>query len=407
MFRSIKARIHASSSSTSQQQRRIWQVKAMAAFALTAGALHAPTAFAKDPHSCANSPIQAQGSWRVLTDFSGIANGVTVADIDFAHTITAENAFRDYRISAIIFAPTISGPYQTFPLVTFPGLGVRWKWGGYVDVLNGQVNYGKIPAVGTVVQKSGPFFETEFALSTFNKQFKFKWKLELVVTDVKAYAGGKGNFNNEPGIRSMQVMPIISDPAYSNIINQACDPVSGYFDIALSQGGSLELPELPKPPTPTCQFPLSTMNQSIALDFSTTGRVPSNGAARTQGAASETRFNINAVNCGLNTNYAIYFTDTNASAATKDYLNSSNPAMVGKVNLRIYQGSSNSPIQFGPAPTGSTLPANPPGVTNANTPAGSNFLHDFYVQYVRAPGVTGTLPSGALAAKTTVTVVYP
>lgn len=406
MFRYIKAHIHASSSSKSQQRRWVWQAKAIAACALTVGAIHAPTALAAGSQSCASSPIQPESVWNIKTDFAGIANGVTVADITFSNTVTASNTMLGYTMGVVVFSPTASGPYQTFPLKTFPGLSMRWRWDGYVNIQDAAVNISSLAPSGTVVTQTGLITSAPFTTNIFAKKYKLRWKLELVVTDVKAYAGGKGNFYNENVTSQMQIMPTISDIT-APISNQTCNPVTSDFSQALSQGGSIELPELPKPPTPTCQFPLSTMNQSIALNFSTTGRVPSNGADRTQGAGSESRFNINAINCGLNTNYAIYFTDTNASAATKDYLNSSNPAMAGKVNLRIYQGSSNTPIQFGPAPTGSTLPANPPGVTNANTPAGSNFLHDFYVQYVRAPGVTGTLTSGELAAKTTVTVVYP
>lgn len=406
MFRFIKARIYWSSSATSKLQRCAWLVKLMAGCAVTTGALHSHTAFAAGGQTCTSSPVQAEAPWNVVTDFAGISNGKVVASTTFSNIVNASNTGIGYTLGVFVFSPSASGPYQTFPLKTFPGLGMRWRWDGYEDISNAAIVTSTLVPSGTVVTKSGEVTSTKFITNIFSKKFKLKWKLELVVTDVKVYAGGKGNFYNEDSAFGMQIMPIISDVT-APIVNQACSPVTSNFAQALSQGGTIELPELPKPPTPTCQFPISSMNQTIAVDFSTTGSVPSNGAARTQAGASETQFNINAVNCGLNTNYAIYFTDTNAPVATKDYLNSSNSPMAGQVNLRIYKGSSSSPIQFGPAPSGSSLPANPPAVTNANTPAGSNFMHDFYVQYVRAPGVTGNLPSGSLSARTTVTVVYP
>nr|WP_240154369.1 fimbrial protein [Comamonas sp. Tr-654] len=174
----------------------------------------------------------------------------------------------------------------------------------------------------------------------------------------------------------------------------------------MGSGGIIALPELPKPPTPTCQFPVANLNQTVGLNLSTTGRVPANGSARTEGAGSETRFNISAINCGDGASYSIYFTDTNAAGATKNYLNGTGQ-LASKVNLRLYQGSNNEPVQFGIAPTGSSLPLHPPAVTNQLTLANTSFFHDFYVQYVRAPGEAGTLPAGNMQAQATVTVVYP
>ncbi|MGU3627092.1 fimbrial protein [Comamonas sp. C24C] len=383
--------------------------KAVAACAVTAGALHVPEAAAAGGNqSCSSSSMRAETSWNVMNNFAGIANGVSIADITFSQTTTALNTLINYAVEAVVLMPAGSlGPYQTIPLSTFPGLGLRWSWAGYEDLGGAAVNTSMLRPVGTVVTSSAIFTNATFTSTPTTKTFKLKWKFELVVTDVRAYAGGVGDFSRESNLGSMSVLPSINDIT-APIKKQACSPVLSGFQQALGKGGVIALPELPKPPTPTCQFPISTLNQTVTLNDSSTGSVPANGAARTEGAASETRFNINAVNCGANSNYAIYFTDTSAAGASKDYLNStSGGALSGKVNLRLYQGSNSVPVQFGPAPTGSSLPANPPGVTNSGTQAGSSFVHDFYAQYVRAPGVTGTLPAGTMGAQTTVTVVYP
>lgn len=386
-----------------------WLTRALAACAVTAAALHTPHAAAAGGQTCYASPMQSEVPWQLRTDFSGLTNGVTVADVVFSQTISAGNVQVNYTGEVSAINPSASGLFNTVPLQTFPGLGLRWSYAGYENVSNAEVDPSTLPAVGTVVTRPGVSYlvKARFTTTPPTKVFKFKWRFELVVTDIRAYAGGIGDFTRETGLGGMQALPSVSD-IYPTIVHQSCYPTLAGFDQALGAGGAIALPELPKPPTPTCQFPISTLNQTVMLNSSTTGRVPANGAARTEGAASETRFNINAVNCGANSNYAIYFIDTSAAGASKDYLNStSGSALSGKVNLRLYQGSNSVPVQYGPAPTGSGLPANPPGVTNSGTQAGSNFVHDFYAQYVRAPGVTGTLPAGSMGAQTTITVVYP
>lgn len=406
MFRSIKARIYPSSFPGSQSQRWGWLAKAAVACAMTAGALHAPAALARP--TCTNGNMVKESDWAITGNFANIANGVSIAHVMFSQTVTASQTNIGNQVYAVIGRPA-AGPYQTIPLATFSGLGMKLSFVGYINDLNAELNPNNFNAlIGTVIAGSTSNFGTSTfstGTTTSNRKFRLVWRLDLVVTDVKIYAGGTGNFLNEPnlGANITFIAPII----YDGTVNQACYNVTSNFQNALASGGAIQLPELPKPPTPTCQFPISTMNQTIPLAFSTTGRVPANGSARTEGATAETRFNIQANNCGADSNYAIYFTDANAAGATKDYLNSSG-ALAGKVNLRLFQGANNVPVQFGPAPTGSSLPTHPAGVTNSLTPANSNFVHDFYVQYVRAPGVDASaVGPGSLAAQTIVTAVYP
>ncbi|WP_043005548.1 fimbrial protein [Comamonas testosteroni] len=341
-----------------------------------------------------------------MNNFAGIANNVSVADVIFSQTITASNTLLNFTAEASVLTPGATGPYQTVALATFPGLGLRWKFAGYEDVSNAAINTGMLPSVGAVITNSASYWiNAKFTSNATPKKYKLKWKFELVVTDLRAYAGGMGDFSRETSLNAMQVLSSIGDVT-APIVHQACSPVLSGFAQALGAGGVIALPELPKPPTPTCQFPIGTLNQTIALNPVSGASVPASGSLRAS-ASNETRFQINANNCGANTDYAIYFTDANAAGASKDYLITAG-ALANKVNLRMYQGAGSAPIQFGPAPTGSSLPPHSPGLVNSNTPANSNFIHDFYVQYVRAPGVDASqVTPGSLTAKMIITVMYP
>lgn len=385
---------------------RRWAGLALAACAVTAAALHAPDAAAAGGQQCTNSAMQADTAWRVTTNFAGIANGVTIADLTFSHSVKATNTRMNYIMGLTVESPGATGPYQTVPLLTFPGLGLRWSWQGYENISNAEVNTNYLRPVGSVVTSYGQeWIAAPFTTNVLTKQFRAKWKLELVVTDINVYAGGVGNFNNESGLRFMRVTPTIKDNV-APVVLQACFPVFSNLADAMRQGGALALPELPKPPTPTCQFPVASLNQSVPLNRGTTGSVPANGAGRAEGAVGETPFFINAVNCGADSNYALYFTDANQAGGNKEYLNSTG-AQAGKVNLRMYSAGSTVPVQFGPPPVGGSQPAYAAGVTNSGTAAGSSFNHPLTVQYVRAPGYAGALTADSLAAQATVTVVYP
>ncbi|WP_407713841.1 fimbrial protein [Comamonas testosteroni] len=385
---------------------RRWAGLALAACAVTAAALHAPDAAAAGQQQCTNSAMQAEGPWNITTNFAGIANGVSIADITYSHSVTATNTLINYVMGLTVETPGATGPYQTVPLLTFPGLGLRWSWAGYDNISNAQVNTSALRPVGSVVTAFGrEWIAAPFTTNVPTKQFRVRWKLELVVTDIRAYAGGVGNFNNESGLRGMRVTPSIKDNV-APVVLQACSPVFSNLAQALAAGGALALPELPKPPTPTCQFPVASLNQSVPLNRGTTGSVPANGAGRAEGAVGETPFFINAVNCGADSNYALYFTDANQAGGNKEYLNSTG-AQAGKVNLRMYSAGSTVPVQFGPPAVGGSQPAYAAGVTNSGTAAGSSFNHPLTVQYVRAPGYVGPLTADSLAAQATVTVVYP
>ncbi|MBS3021076.1 hypothetical protein DJFAAGMI_03840 [Comamonas sp. PE63] len=395
---------------SSPSSRWAWVAKAMAACAVTAGALHAPAALAAGGQSCEASTMQAHGAWNILQDFTGIQNGVPIADVTFSQLITAHQVQANFTTSPSIIMPFATGPYQTLPLQTFPGLGLRLKWAGYEDVLNASLS-NALPPIGTVIAGPVAYWNpARFATSSLGaqtKQYRFKWKFELVVTDVRAYAGGVGDFSRETALGSMQMFVTVSD-IYPTIVNQSCAPVINDIANALI-GGVIALPELPKPPTPTCQFPIANnLTQSVTIPKGTTGSVPTNGASRAEGSSGERQFFIQAVNCGANSNYEMYFSDANAGGGGGNtYLTTTGP-LAGKVNLRMYSGSNTNPIQFGAPPAGGSQPSFAAGVTQSGTFAGQTVTHPLTVQYVRAPGyAAGALTADQLTAQATVTVLYP
>lgn len=379
-----------------------WLAKGLAACAVTACALHAPYAAAAG-HACTQGNIRADSGWNILQDFAGLANGVTVGSIDFSQAVTSSGMAAGYQVRVNTLAPGMTG--GVMKLDTFPGLGMKWRFLGY-EPDNTAATASPLPAVGTYIQQSSLFINATFPNAGAVKNFRLKWRFELVVTDMKVYAGGVGNFSNESNLKNWSVVPIVVDNPQT--VLQACTNTNAQFAPALSSGGAIALPELPKPPTPTCQFPVGNINQGVALNLGTTGAVPAIGAGRSEGSASETRFQINALNCGLNSNYALYFTDVNDPSVLKDFVKGTSGSLAGKVNLRIFSDSSGaSPVSIGPKPVGGSMPSYNPGATNSGTAAGSSFVHPFYVQYVRAPGVTGPLTAGTLGAQANITVVYP
>ena len=348
-----------------------------------------------------NTTMQRETNWNVKSNTADITNGATVAEITLSHTITASNTRRNYVMSVVIQSPNAGGAYGTIRLNSFPGLGVRWKWAGYENLENAAVNTSSLRPEGTAITGAlVDWTRSAFTTDEPNKKFKLKWKVELVVTDITRFVGGHGDLSLDTSVQAMNVMPIITDNI-APVRRQACiPPISAVAE-------ALAAPiELPNPSLPTCQFPFDSLNQAITLDPASVSSVPANGDPRAS-TSNETRFQIRALNCEADTAYAIYFTDARAVGASKNYL-SSQGALANKVNLRLFSAASNTPVSFGPAPVGSSLPGNPPGVTNSGTPANSSYVHDFYVQYVRAPGVDASAVSpGSLSASAVLTVVYP
>ncbi|MEB5964139.1 fimbrial protein [Comamonas testosteroni] len=390
--------------SSSATSRWAWLARAGAACAVIAGILQVPDAAAAGGQQCSNPSMTPDTGWNIRSGNVGVVtNGYVIADLNVSHIVTAFGVAKNYTFSVGVTGPLISSTYQTAPLNTLPGLGVRWKWMGYEDVQDALLVYneGTVKPPGTAITGGNvDFVMAKFAKDGTTKKIKLKWKVELVVTDARRYRGGRVDFAQETVPGSMKIMPSVTDN-FHPVVKQACDPVFSSFDKALA--GHFDLPD---PTKPSCYFPVGSLHQTVPLGTVPAGSVPADGSSRAS-TSRETKFQIQASNCVAGTAYSIYFTDANAVGESKNYL-SSQGALANKVNLRLFSAGNNTPVSFGPAPSGSSLPHNPPGVMNAGTTAGSSHVHDFYVQYVRAPGVDASaLSPGDLTAKAIITVVYP
>lgn len=231
----------------------------------------------------------------------------------------------------------------------------------------------------------------------YNTSMKAVFRYQLYVTDATAYGKDLSKIN-----MSLEKGPQILWTA------QLDGVVTNCFDGANTANRltSIPAPVLPVPTVPTCDFNMTLMNQAVSLNPAISSSVAAAGAGRSAGAAGEKSFQLQASNCKNGALMNIYFTDTSNPASSNDYLvPTGGGSSAGKVGIRLYHDTSTTPIQFGPAPVGSTLPSRAP-ITYSSS--GGSLTVPFTGQYVRIPGGTGsTAPAGAVSAATTVTIVYP
>ena len=359
------------------------------------------------------SPVSMSG-WVVKNsnELSGIKNGDTIAYNLFYQDFETERVRQGYllELTAINQAPTISE--DSFPLATMPGLGLRWSWQHYENIANAPLD--PTPIVSKVINQGihyiiqNSMFKSSFPGGEVHRNFKFFWYLELVVLDVDAYAGGQIHFNNEPYTSSlnMRAIPSIKE-SVSSPLNIACEPVLASFSELLGQGGPLSVPPLPKPPTPTCQFPYNELNRSVTLPVIPRGYVPTENDSRESGSIAEQNFTFNAIDCGQDTKFSIFFTDNSLTGSTSNYLSTKGVAG-GKVGIRLYVNNNERPITFGPAPTGSNPLLNHAAIQEGPTNSGENFSYNITAQYVRPNGIgIEEINTGNLKAEAAITVIYP
>ncbi|WMD19944.1 fimbrial protein [Achromobacter seleniivolatilans] len=230
-----------------------------------------------------------------------------------------------------------------------------------------------------------------------NPEYTASYLLELVVTDSDAYAGG-GMTIVQTGtlmlLAKMEPNPGTTEPAYCGGVPTPTLPPA-----------SLQAVTLPIPPTPTCEFDTATLNQTVALGAANSASVARHGTTRTAGVSGEKPFFIQAKNCGAGTIFHAYFTDALAASSTNDYLR---PAGASNVGIRIYHDNDTTPVPFGPAPIGSTLPARAPITTGSvNAAQGANYSLPFTAQYVQLPDASGSASPGEMSASAKLTIVYP
>jgi type 1 fimbria pilin len=283
--------------------------------------------------------------------------------------------------------------YDTVPLPQTPGVGVRIKWAGANSFGHSMSDYFE-SAAGTVISKtstSRPFFGGTAGIG--QALIEFSYDYEIVVIDRSAYQGGK-------------LVTAGAGTAYVKTYSQ-----SEGSSIVLCRGGDINLvdalnnelnvPPLPKPTIPTCA--VLDLNRSVKMNAVITSQVPDYGSSRSSGAAGEFSLQLVGRSCPQGTRVNAYFTDAQALSASNDYLTSSHPT----VGVRLYHGESQVPIQFGPAPQGSSRPSRPAVIEGPVAGSVSDLIIPLTAQYVRFPEVTSAeMKAGSLSARATVVVMY-
>lgn len=349
--------------------------------------------------SCRVGDIYSQTGWRI-SDVSSIENGYVVGVNQFSYPIDIDLLSKGDGFFLYSTINKSTNDLSVIPLDTVPGLGIRWTWGRYQDISNAALS----PAAPGVIRlNSGNtiIIDSQFTQESSQRKIILDWVVELIVIDKKAYAGGMVDLSRDNfGVNIGQFMKI-------NGSLSLCDTPFLMLEKEFLPGAPLAVPELPKPPTPTCQFPFHSYTQNVDLPSSPIMMIADNAASRDKGTYGQASFMLNAQNCGADTKFEMYFTDNNLRGEVKDYLVTTGD-LAGKVGLRLYAGQKGQPIVFGPAPTGSTPAIQPPAISEGPTPEGSSFVYPITAQYVRLPGVSSTnVTPGQLNAQAVVTVVYP
>ena len=337
--------------------------------------------------------LTATSSWKMMPSGSAFKNG------DVVGRVSAQTQYYmpiSHGETAEVLGRGDAGPniYGAVPLAGMPGLGLVIRWGGY---------YGTttltplIPAVpnGTVVS-TRDWTRLLRARTTATYTLLQLYALELVVIDASVYKGGKLSYA-ETG----KTMFVTSNQRGNNT-PQAC--VNGWVDPMAALTGTLQVPELPRPSMPSCQFSTSTLYQNVNLAPVDPGQVAAYGSARPAGSAGQGRFTIRATSCSVGTKLNLYFTDNRSPSSTANYLSSSKSA----VGVRLYYQDETSPVAYGPAPLGSTLPTRQ-AISAGPVPfenLGVEF--SFVAQYVRLPNTTpNDVTAGPVNAQAVFTIMYP
>ncbi|MDR2325467.1 MAG: fimbrial protein [Acidovorax sp.] len=289
-----------------------------------------------------------------------------------------------------------SNKYGVVNLPKTPGVGIRIKWAGYwvhadykLEILNLRPN-------GDVLSQN---FNRNLIKGRSNAESQGEWVIsfyydyEIVVTDSKKYKGG----------------PLIIE-SDANVFANTSHSI-GSNSPALCNGGALDLlgalrdktgePELPKPPVPTCAA--ADLDHVAKMKPVTSSQIAAHGSDRGSGALGEYNFILAGRKCQQGTTIKAYFTDNKDYSSNKTYLKSSHP----DIGVRIYHRQNQIPIEFGPAPLGSTLPSRAAIIEGPSMSEATDMLIPFTAQYVRIPTVSaGNVRPGEMKAAATVTFIY-
>ncbi|WP_370681917.1 fimbrial protein [Comamonas sp. GB3 AK4-5] len=340
------------------------------------------------PYCSSNGALVSNG-WKMSPPGSSFTNGQVIgstrASITYSMPIP-QNA-------PIITAGGLNAlnhDYDAVPMPQTPGVGVRVKWGGHYTTSSINVSLQYPPgAILTKISWQNIFKAT--ARSSFSVIFYYDY--EIVIIDKDKYKGGKLIITD-----SNRVIAITST-ARPGLDPQQC--YGGGVNLMTAVTNELNVPELPEPAIPTCASADISLNAK--MNSINASQIAAYGSSRNSGTAGELYFRLIGRNCPKGTVINAYFTDARSPSASNNYLNSSNQS----VGVRLYYDQSQTPIQFGPAPVGSTLPSRPPITEGPVTVAMGNLYIPITAQYVRLPNAeAGAVKAGDMQAATTVSFVY-
>ncbi|WP_411762804.1 fimbrial protein [Alcaligenes nematophilus] len=289
---------------------------------------------------------------------------------------------------------SVNNPYGAVPLTDMPGLGLVVRWGGY-RATTALTHVTPSAEVGLSLTNR-VWFTILNARAQANYTLTQNYDFELVVIDETLYKGGTLTFSERGRVGVV-----------TSYQNGASTPVlcrNEYIDPLAALTGSVQVPELPKPVLPTCQFSYDTLNQRVTLGPIDADQVVPFGSVRSMGSEGQRPFAIQATACNRGARMNVYFSDARNNAATKNYLTSTNSA----VGVRMYYGGEADPLMFGPSPVGSSVPSQRPVSVGPVTVEGGGVNMLFTAQYVRLPNktVNDVIP-GPLQADAVLTIMYP
>lgn len=339
-------------------------------------------------------PLAPIGGWSMAPSGTAFRNGDVVgrvsAGVSFFMRLSGGNIM-NVRAKDM---PPVSNPYYAVPLKGAPGLGLAVRWGGHTATAN--LQYSRETAVGTLISGKG---QVEILRGTTQTDYTLTqtYNLELIVIDARLYKGGtlmpgetervEFTTSNKAGLMGNEVI---------------CD--NGGVNLMYALTGSLQVPPLPVPALPSCNFSSSTLHQSLPLGPVDPNQVAPQGSARAAGIAGQNVFSIVGSECVEGTVVQVYFTDARSGSSLRDHLISSNPG----VGVRMYFMDKTNPTMFGPAPSGAWIPAGYQPETVGPAVHGGVLALLFTAQYVRRSGISvSDVVPGPVNAEAVFTIVYP
>lgn len=325
--------------------------------------------------------------WVIKSSLDNIENGQVIGTRRISSSYYFSSAVNELS-SHMFSAPAKALQFNAVPLPATPGVGLRLKWAGYWTAYPFTPTY-QLP-VGSVISRNQSFIRLVQGTYPRDITMTLQYDYELVIIDKEAYQGGRLDATGA-GIFTAQTYSVTG----SN--NKPCQ--EGWLD-ALTPVDDLPT-DLPRPALPTCGATNLGALTRLELAPVTASEVAYAGEPRSQGRIGERQFELLGLDCPPGTTMKVYFTDAQAPAAQTNYLSSSHP----NVGVRLYAGNSTTPVQFGPAPVGATLPSDRAPLVAGPFATHGNLRIPVTAQYVQYPGSEGAL-SGAMEARATVTFMY-